>query len=699
MNQNLKYRVSPIAIAVAMAIQAAHAESPALDKQESVTLEEITVEAERARSVYTGISTTGTKTTTPLNETPQAISVITQDWMEMQNIQNVEDALRYAAGVKTAPYGQDPRNDTFFIRGFNQSTSGLYRDGLVSPNGSYGNWRTDPYTLERVEVLRGPSSVLYGQNSPGGLVNQMSKRPTARPVRSFQLEYGSFDSMQAAFDLGGALNDDENMMARVVGVIRDADTQVDYVGNSRQLIAPSFTLRPSDSVIWTLLADYQHDDIGKGNAYPTAGTLLPNPNGKVPTNRFVGEPSFDGFDRDQASATSLLTWMVSDAITLRQNTRFANLKLDYETVNPTSLQANQRVYNRRAVVSNEDTDILTSDTNAEGKWESGIFKHTVLLGVDYQHKSSDYRSGFGPAPTLDLFAPVYGQSVVRPAFSTFVDQTMDQLGIYGQEHLKIADRFVVMLGGRYDTVDQDANGVKTSQSELSGRAGLVWLSPSGISPYVSYATSFTPLFGTNLYGQTFDPETAVQTEVGVKFQPVGKAVSVMLAAFDLRRQNVQTTDPNDPANTVQTGEVRSRGVEFETSYSIGPLDLVASAAYIDLETTKSNDGNQGLTPFGVPDMFGSIWANYEFESGPLTGFAFGGGVRYVGASPDSTNTVEAPSSTLTDLTAYYRHGHWRAALNATNIFDKEYVAAVYSAQTFAYYGNRRAITFSLNYSL
>ncbi|MFC4307788.1 TonB-dependent siderophore receptor [Steroidobacter flavus] len=666
--------------------------------QDRELLETITVEAERARSVYTGISTTGTKSTTPLNETPQAITVITSDWMEMQNIQNVEDALRYAAGVKTSPYGNDPRNDTFFIRGFNQTTSGLYRDGLTTPNGQYGNWRSEPFALERVEVLRGPSSMLYGANSPGGLVNQMSKRPTAKPVANFQVEYGSFESKQAGFDLGGAVNADETVLVRGVGVLRDAETQVDFVDNKRKYLMPAVTFRPSDKLIWTLLGEYQVDELGKANAYPTRGILLPNVNGRVPTNRFVGEPSFDNFDRDQVAGTSLLTWHLADALTLRQNTRFANMKLDYQTVNPAGLQANQRFFNRQAVVSKEDTDILTTDTTLEGKWSHGIFDHTVVVGVDYQKKDLDYRIGMGTAPALDLFTPTYGVSITRPAYSTFVDQTVDQLGFYAQEHLKIADHFVVLLGGRYDQVERETNTAKDDQSEFTYRVGLVYLTDNGFSPYVSYATSFTPLFGTNLRGESYDPESGEQVEVGLKYQPVGKAVSFTLAAFDLRRQNIQTADPNDPLNTVQSGEIASKGVEFETSYSIGNIDLVASAAYNDVEITKSNNGDQGRTPFGVPDVYGSIWAHYEFEQGPIQGLGFGGGVRYVGKSPDSTNTVESDASTLLDLMASYTFGKWRVALNGTNVLDKTYVSAVFNANTYAYYGNRRAWTLGLNYS-
>lgn len=689
-------------LASSASVQLAQAQSTSqaasTSDQDLEVLDTITVEAERARSVYTGISTTGTKSTTPLNETPQAITVITADWMEMQNIQNVEDALRYAAGVKTSPYGNDPRNDTFFIRGFNQTTSGLYRDGLATPNGQYGNWRSEPFALERVEVLRGPSSMLYGANSPGGLVNQMTKRPTAKPVGNVQLEYGSFDSMQAGVDVGGAVNDDQTILVRAVGVLRDADTQVDFVNNNRQYIMPAVTFRPSDTLIWTVLGEYQVDELGKANAYPTRGILLPNVNGVVPTNRFVGEPSFDNFDRDQVQGTSLLTWHLSDALTLRQNTRFANMKLAYQTVNPAGLQANQRYFNRQAVVSDEDTDILTTDTTLEGKWSHGIFDHTMVFGLDYQKKDLDYRIGMGAAPALDLFTPTYGVSITRPAYTTFVKQKIDQLGLYAQEHLKIADRYVVLLGGRYDQVERTSNGAKLDQNKFTGRAGLVYLTENGFSPYVSYATSFTPLFGTDLYGNTFDPETGEQTEVGLKYQPVGKAVSFTLAAFDLRRQNIQTADPNNPLNTVQSGEIQSKGVEFETNYSIGNIDLVASAAYNDVEITKSNNGDQGRTPFGVPEWYGSVWGHYEFEDGPLAGLGFGGGVRYVGESLDATNTVESDASTLVDLMASYNIGKWRVALNGTNVLDKTYVSAVFNANSYAYYGNRRAWALSVNYS-
>lgn len=684
---------------------AAHAETPAAKGAESAKdadeeLQTITIEAERARSVYTGFATSATKTTTPLSETPQAISVITRDWMDMQNIQHVEDALRYAAGVKTSPYGNDPRRDTFFIRGFDQSSDGLYRDGMRTPVAQYGSWRVEPYALERVEVMRGPSSVLYGQTSPGGIVNQMSKRPTARPVRSFTVEAGNFNTYQGAFDVGGAANTDETLMFRVLGLYRDADTQVDFVNNQRKFFAPSLTWKPADSLTWTLMAEYQADKIGKANAYPAVGTLFPNPNGKVPTNRFVGDPNFDHYDRDQKSATSLLTWAVSDAWTVRQNFRYGNLKLDYNTINPRfpGLLPDLRTYQRSSVLSLEDADVLTADTNAEGRFRQGNFDHTVLLGVDYQKIDTSLEQGFGTAPPLDIFNPVYYQAITPPAINVFSHQIGKQLGFYAQEHLKIAERFVVLVGGRYDDAKRSLNGNDDSQNKFTHREGLVWLTKSGISPYVSHATSFVPLYGTDIHGKAFVPETSQQYELGMKFQPVGRATSVMLALFDLRRQNIRTTDPTDPANVVQTGELRSRGVELETNYAMGPWNFLASGAYYKLETTKANDGTVGFRPFGVPKSFASAWANYEVPGGPLAGLGVGGGIRYIGSSLDSTNTAEAPSVTLFDLLASYKMGHWRAALNATNVTDKTYVSAVFNAASFAYYGNRRAVVASLTYT-
>jgi iron complex outermembrane receptor protein len=670
----------------------------AVEEAGRVELETITIEAERARSVYTGFATSATKTTTPLNETPQAISVITRDWMDMQNIQHVEDALRYAAGVKTSPYGNDPRRDTFFIRGFNQSFDGLYRDGMRTPAGSYGTWRTEPYALERVEVLRGPSSVLYGQNGPGGIVNQMSKRPSSKDVRSFTLEAGNFDTYQGAFDVGGAADDDGTLLYRLLGVYRDAGTQVDFVGNRRQFFSPAATWKPG-AVTWTLMAEYQADAVGKANAYPAVGTLLPNPHGRIPTSRLVGDPSFDHFDRDQYSATSLLAWVASDSWTLRQNLRYGRLKVDYNTVNPgEGLRDDLRTYARQAVISLEDVDSITVDTNAEGRFTHGPFEHTVLFGVDLQRIAFSGREGYGPAPDLDLYAPVYHQAIARPEPGILTDQTGRQLGVYAQEHLKIRGRAVLLLGGRYDEARLESRGLRESQGAFSHREGLVWLTKGGLAPYVSHASSFAPVYGTNAYGETFDPETAQQVEAGVKYQPVGRATSVMLAVFDLRRQNQLTTDPDDVDNMVQTGEVRSRGVELEMNHSVGPWNFLASAARYGTEITKSNAGDVGFRPFGVPESFGSAWANYEIPAGPFAGLGLGGGVRYIGSSLDYTNRTEAPAVTLLDLVASYRYGKWRGALNATNLADKTYVSAVYTGDTYAYYGNRRAIMASLTYS-
>jgi iron complex outermembrane receptor protein len=649
-------------------------------------------------------ATTGAKTDTPLIETPQSISVITRERLDDQKVDSVSEALLYTPGVSGTD--RDERTDFFVIRGFDPTETGLYRDGLQLKSSGPALFRFDSHGVEKIEVLRGPASVLYGQMNPGGLVNIVTKRPTAEPLRNIELEGGRFGRLQGSFDLGGPIDREKTLLYRLVGRGRDSDSYVDFVKDDRVFIAPALTWRPNANTTLTFLGHYQVDDTGTVRQFlPASGTFRKNPHGKIPRRRFAGEPKFEDFDRHQYSIGYLFEHRPTGTWTLRQNLRYDRLDLDYETLFGFGLQADQRTLNRFSFVAKPDTNAFALDSQAQGQFTTGPLRHTLLFGLDYQLYGLNNRSGFAfDAPPIDLFNPVYGQPVTRPPFTTKTKRDQDQIGVYFQDQMKLFEQWVLVLGGRHDWADSDTRNrianTKTSQADrdFTWRAGLVYLSDIGLAPYFSYAQSFLPVVGTNLFGEPFKPETGEQFEVGLKYQPPGVNAFVTVAYYDLRRQNVLTPDPSNPFNQIQTGEVRSRGVEWEGVASLAPgLNLIASYTYMDAEVTKSNAADKGKRPLSAPAHMASIWADYTVQGGVFAGLGLGAGVRFVGSAPgDSANTFRVPSYTVADAGIHYDWRGFRLAVNAKNLSDNDYVSSCIFASS-CLYGAPLNVTASLRY--
>jgi iron complex outermembrane receptor protein len=265
---------------------------------------------------------TATKTKTPLIETPQSISVITLDELTQRNVQSVTEALSYTPGVHAEAYGSDSRYDWITIRGFNAGTFGMFRDGLRWQSGQISG-RTEPYGLEELDVLKGPASVLYGQGEPGGIINMVSKRPLSTPLHQLELDGGSYTRRQVKMDMSGPLDTHARLLYRVTSLIRNSDTQVDFVPDYRRYVAPAFTWLPDSKTSLTLLGEYQHDKTDWGQCLPAYGTLLPNPNGRVPVNRYTGEPGYNYFRRKQYHVGWQFERHLSKIWTVRQNSRYS----------------------------------------------------------------------------------------------------------------------------------------------------------------------------------------------------------------------------------------------------------------------------------------------------------------------------------------------------------------------------------------
>ena len=663
-------------------------------------LDAIQVHSPIARS-----SGTVTKTDTPLIEIPQSISIISDQQIADRALHGVEEAVWYTAGAQGGGYGNDSRSDWLLVRGF---TPARYLDGLALADGSgTGITRVEPFGLESMEVLKGPSSVSYGAMPPGGLVNYVSKRPTEENLREVSVQLGSFDLKQATFDFGGKLSEDGRWLYRLSGLARDSDDPVDYIFDKRYYLAPAITWKPDEANQLTVLARFQKAETMSGAGFlPAEGTLLPNPNGRIPANRFTGEPGENGYDKDSRSIGWDYRHDFGGGVRFRQNARYAVTEVETgATVGPFGFLADGRTLSRYLFPTAEQSDNFGIDNNLEFRFSSGRAEHTLLAGLDYRRQRNDYASAFSfAAPTLDAFDPVYGSPVVRPDYTSHTLQTQGQVGLYLQDQIKL-DRWVFTLGARQDWVGTDTDnlitGGKSHQSDekASGRVGVNYIFDNGLAPYVSFSQSFQPTVGTDFEGAAFVPTTGEQVEAGIKYQPAHGRLLTTLALYELKQQNTLVVDPLHTLFQIQQGEVTVRGVELEGRWNIrNGFTVFGAYTYIDSEVTESTDPlSLGAEIPLQPRHAASLGADYTLTGGVLAGLGFGGGVRYTGEHfGDAYNVWETPSYTLIDASVHYDFGNWRLQLNASNLADKEYITTCNSA-FWCYYGYPRSVTATARY--
>jgi iron complex outermembrane recepter protein len=662
-----------------------------------------------------GRSMAGTKTNTPIMQTPQSLSVIGSEQIRDQKPGKFDEILRYTPGVVAGTFGADTRNDWFLIRGFKSDDIGLFLDGLQLFYTSYASWKLPPFNLARVEVLRGPSAVLYGGSSPSGIVNAVSKMPPAEPIRYIETGVNNFGNAYVSFDVGGPVATapgNGQLFYRVVGQVQNGGTQVDFTPDNNYFVAPSVTYKPDGDTTFTVLASASRTDTRGINFLPYVGTVVNAPFGRIPTNLFVGDPSVDKFSREQEMLGYQFEKNLTDSLTFRQNARYAHVDLTY-----------------RGFIGNNYTNVATGDigrynwyakntanqgnldNQLEYRVDTGPVQHTMLFGLDLKnYRIDDYQIfAFGTVPSINALNPVYGTGDIpftgSAPFRNFL-LSQNQLGVYLQDQIKFGG-FTLVLSGRNDWVSTSQGDRPTGatlynreDSKFSGRAGLIYNFANGLAPYVAYATSYNPIIGLNASNQLFLPETGEQAEAGLKYQPAGFNGHFSVAVFDLKRKNVPTTVPGVvPTLQNQTGEVTSRGLELEAVANPLPgLKTVAAFTTYDLFTSKdANPALIGFTPTNTPQQVGSLWADYTLQEGPLRGFGFGGGVRYIGKSfADTANTLVVPSVVLGDLAVHYEWQNWRAALNVINIADTIYVASC-ASDTSCFYGDRRRVTASLAY--
>lgn len=698
-------------------------------KSESITLPEtqvegqaikieetqVTAERERVQEYVAKDATTATKTNAPLIETPQSISVITREQMEAQNVQSVPQALRYSAGVVAEQRGINTESlEYVYSRGFQIDE---YLNGLRLPNINAGfNIRSvDPYFLERIEVLRGPASVLYGRATPGGLLNLVSKQPTPYPLHEIVLQTGEYGRAHGAFDFSGPVDAQGQLLYRLTGAAFDTDTQVDHHRQQKLSIAPALTWQPTEDTTFTLLTNYQYDPrAGFYNLMPAQGMVLPNVV-RIPRDFDPGDPSFNKYRKENYSIGYAFEHRFNEMWSVNQNFRYMNNDVAiFGVFADDGLSEDGTMLNRYAFLNTGNFSNILIDNQAHVQFATGPLRHHAIVGVDYQtsHERHIFKANFS-TPPISIVDPVYGQDIPFPDFLFFTSSTNreEQVGLYIQDQIRLGN-WAFLFGGRQDWLDEKSKSLKsletTRQSDdaWTWRLGLVYLFDMGLAPYFSYSESFEPEIGADFDGAPFKPTTGQQYEVGVKYQPPEFNSFITLSAFHLTQQNVLTADPEHQFFSVQTGEVRTRGIELEGRMSLtNNLDLVGAYTYTDAENTKSNSGDLHKSPTGIPRNMASLWGAYTIPLAPFTGLQIGAGVRHVSRTyGDATNTFKVPSYTLFDTALHYdleRLGlpylkGWQVALTVSNVFDKTYVSQCLTINDCSY-GLARQILTNLKY--
>lgn len=714
--ERLKYAGLLAAIGTALVVQPAKAEEAAATtdaKSGTAVLAPINVQANTENEgplgpVIQQDSSTATKTDTPIKDIPRSISVETRQQMTDKGALRLEDTFDYTAGMRGSNYGVDARGNWGTVRGFSPAT---YLDGLQFGNdGYYNDTLPEIDMLERVEILKGPASALYGMSAVGGIVNAVSKRPQEETSRRVTVEYGTNNRKQATLDMTGKIDEDGKILGRFVGLIRDSDTQVNYGKDDAGLLMPSITFRPDTDTDITVIGRYEKTKITPEIQFLSLyGTLLPGPDGKyLDTDTFVGEPGFDKLNATTRALTVDGRRRLDDVWTIKGTMRYSASSAlynhaywgydNYPTRYTGAGEADRTFYSREGA-----TYFWLGDLNATADFETGAVRHKLLLGANYSHikVDSDYGSVDNTLP-IDPYDPVYtGAPAItikdNPSF------LFKQTGFYAQDQMTILDRIVVDAGLRWDKFDSGnayaeyGGETNAEDHDVTWNAGLLYKFDSGISPYASYAESFLQeSYDVDYTGAAFKPTHGEQYEAGVKYQPPGTSSLFTAAVFDLTKSNMLVTDYEHSGFSKQTGETKSRGIEFEAQTRIEDFFIDANYSFVQ---TRDADGRTVQT---VPKHQASAWVTWRPENF-WTGFKAGAGIRYVGPSYgyhyDENWTLyrlTVPSFTLGDAMIGYETPDWDITLNARNITDEIYVAA--AEGNGGYYGARRTVVLKFGYN-
>jgi len=643
--------------------------------------QEIVVTGEQETRYSVPNASTATRTDTPIRDIPQSIQVVPRQVLEDQQIIRIGDALQNVSGVNNvgsySGYEEEIR-----IRGFEVDTfqGGYFRDGIRLFTFGF----PETANLERIEVLKGPASILFGQAQPGGIVNLVTKKPLREPYYFLEGTVGNYDTYRGAIDLSGPLNDRKNLLYRLNVFYENAGSFRDFVESDRLFIAPVITWNISPNTSLTIDAEFLDDTRTMDDGIPAIGDRPAD----IPLSRFLSEP-FSEFKKQEYSVGYVFNHRFNDNLSIQNAFRAQWVYPERYYPLFDSLDEDTGELSRIAYWAGGEYANYSTQTDLIGKFATGSIQHQLLFGFEYSKttENPNFQCCDTPYSSINIFDPVYVREryPIEPNF--FRDDTTKTLGFYLQDQIELTPNFKLLVGGRFDSFDQTRTTrdlgeprqeFEQSDSKFSPRVGIVYQPSETVSLYASYTSSFKPAFGAsrNASDEPFEPEEGRQFEIGIKTDFNDGKVNATLAAFDITKQNVTTADPDNPDFSIQTGEQTSRGIELDVAGEIlSGWNIIASAAYVNAYISADNTYEVGNRLDNAPEFSSSLWTTYEIQKGSLQGLGFGLGLYYVGdRQGDLDNSYVLPDYFRTDAAVYYRRNNWKAALNIRNLFDVEYFA-------------------------
>ena len=636
------------------------------------------------------------KSDIPLIETPQAISIVTAEQLQVRGVTRLAEALRGVAGIsRSSTYGY---YDAFQIRGFDAAYGSVYLDGLISPNVAGSN--NEIAGLQQIEAVKGPASMLFGSAPLGGIINLVSKRPRNESFVNFGIATGSYDLVEGTVDANMPLDTAGMFLARLNLVYRDSNDFIRFSEKNRIHVAPALTWNVGEDTSLTLLTRYERNHDSPWSPVSAWGTVLPSAHGKLPIDFAInGKGPRAVHNQRYFHLGYAFEHRFSDSLSFNQTLRYTDLKVywtdwifwsgfvDGAVVNGVQQGhiAGRYVY---GPFNQRDKDVST-DGHLSWNVDTGAVSHDIVVGIDYRRSRSRFADGGSnydsAANPLDILNPDYNQPFVHDPAAAYggADRNV-QTGLYIQDHVRFGERATLTLGGRYDWAS--SNGAK--DRKFSPRVGATYTIAPGAALYASWSKSFVPQASyLSFSGDPLPPETGKNIEAGLKLQTPDNRLTGMISVFDLRRQNVPTEDPLNPFFYVVTGEQRSRGIEVEGRWQpLAGLSLSIAYAYLDAKITKDNILPVGARLQNVPRHGVNLFGEYVVPEGPLANLGVNLAFQYnsakVGANfpedidsdgvPDPIAAFTLPGYALVDAGLSYRFGPWGVRLNVNNLFDKRY---------------------------
>lgn len=675
----------------------------------------------------------GTKTDTPLIDIPQSISVVTREEMNQRGVQDFNAAVAYTPGVRVVDYPGGQGMPDMYLRGFRANDqAAFFRDGLRGGFNAYDS-DIETYGLQRIDVVKGPASALYGAGVPGGIIDTITKRPTATTLREIELLGGSFDRLQGAFDFSGPASADGTWLYRITALMRDSGTQIDFSPDNRIYFAPAVTYQPTAQTSLTILASYQKTEKGGSEqSLPMANTVF-DIGPKISSSLYLGAPGLTNWNVENTSIGYEFKHEFDNGWKFQQNARYTHSEVDFVSAwgwDATLAVVDGQYINVGVQERPKSSDGFLIDSRLSRAFDTGPIGHDVLVGLDAgYYNATESRTNSTNYNAISIFNPDYNFAYTFGLPWSDTQSKLMQIGLYGQDQMSLGN-WLVTVSGRQDWVRNeeynfdsrtllaqygftDSEAIATN-SAFTGRVGVGYKFDNGIMPYASYSTSFLPVAGTDFDGNSFRPTTGEQYEAGIKYQPEGFRGMFTASLFQITQQNVLTNDPINFGYSVQDGAVRARGLELEAKASLNAnIDVIASYTYLNAEVTQDNPNELGVSkvgtvPAGVPDNAASLWTYYTFREGALNGLGIGAGVRYIGSSyavmeTTSGDQVSVPGYTLVDAALRYDLGGVDARLKGatlsitgTNLFDTDYYTPGFYWNS-VIYGTRTTVYGTLAY--